>query len=145
MKSDEIKNISENIKTEINENEATLGFFTYGDVSECYIKANKSGLLLFASRILEIADEFEEKEIPYETYLFEYETVWFNEKSDVNFIEVKKTRLIHKNNIETDEKGEGKTWIDKLNNNLILLALIFLGSMIILGLITFSKWFATLF
>lgn len=145
MKSEEIKVISENIKATINENGATLGLFSYGDLSECYVKANKSGLLLFASRILEVAEEFEEKEIPYDTHLFEYETVWFNEKSDVNFIHVEKTRLIHKNNVEIDDTTERKTWVDKLNSYLLLLALVFLVSMIILGLTTFSKWFATLF
>ncbi len=86
MHAEDYDKLIEQLKLNISTDEATFGIFQYGGgTDECYIKANKDGLRLYALELLIAAQKAEEVfEDPKKNIIpISYQENWMDEESDV--------------------------------------------------------------
>ena len=144
MTEEEMKIVIEKLRTEKAKNDAIFGLFIYGGgPEESFIKANKSGLEIFAAKLLEASLEndsvinHKEKSIIH----LEEEAEWIDKESDIylDYIEpISRTRpqkLPEKANKTSKFK-------DELFQVGCVLILVFLGVAVLLGI---GKMWALIF
>ncbi|WGD35883.1 hypothetical protein [Olleya sp. YS] len=140
MNTQELKNIVDRLKSYVNENEAYFGFFQYGGgQDESFIKANKEGLIRFATELLEanLAASTEEY-VSGEKQFYSLSSDWFSEHSEFNFSYVELLQKL-KADIEPDKEYR-KTWKDKLSGYVFGGIIIFILISILVGAITIISW-----
>ncbi|TBV25164.1 hypothetical protein DMZ43_12700 [Meridianimaribacter sp. CL38] len=135
-----IHTIINQLKEGNSKEKAYLGFFQYGrDIDESCIKANKEGLLLYASYLLEAGLEINKRSFDknkIETFALSPDFISENTDFDFHYIE-----LLNKPRLEIESISEYKeSWKDKLVGYVIGGFLISLIVLIIIGFITILKW-----
>ncbi len=139
MYSEEHDKLIEQLKLYVREDDGTFGIFQYGGgTDECYIKANKEGLRLYALELLMAAQKSDEvlthrKEniIP-----IRYEEKWIDQISEVflQYVELVGKRMI------VPYAEEKSTVSDKLLTSGCILFLIFILLSVIIGAGSILKW-----
>ncbi len=129
-------------ETNLKEN-AYLGFFYNDDGSEtCYMKANKEGLELYATKILEASLEMDRRMFSdKKKEVFNLPSKWFVNDSDFQFSFIE---LLQKTKAETMNSVELKhsiRWKDKLMGYTIVGCLIFALISTLTGFVTILSWF----
>lgn len=135
-----IRTIVDHIREDNSIDNAYLGFFQYGGgIDESFIKANKEGLLLYASYLLEAGLEIESRSFnETKTESFGLSPDFISENTDFDFHYVE---LFNKSRFEIEtipEYIENRN--DKLAGYVIGGFLISLLTLIIIGFITVLKW-----
>jgi hypothetical protein len=139
MYSEEHDKLIEQLRLSVREEDATFGIFQYGGgTDECYIKANKEGLRLYALELLmaaqkedEVLADRKENIIP-----IRYEKHWIDQQSDVflQYVEPVGRRVI------APYAEEKSTVSDKLLTSGCVLFLIFILLSVIIGAGSIFKW-----
>jgi len=135
MNTQELNNFIQNLRNSCSTEDGYFGFF-YDDEDDytSYVKANKEGLRLFASELLEVSLEIDKKES------LTLSKDWHHNNSDfaVSRIELsKKTRL----ELDSSKKEEFKqTWKDKVTGYVMGGVLIFILISILVGAATIFSW-----
>lgn len=139
MHAEENDKLIEQLRSTINTDEASFGIFQYGGgTDECYIKANKDGLQLYALELLMAAQKMEEgfgdperKIIP-----ISYQDNWIDEESDVllQYIDPVQKRA------GTAVAEKKSTLNDKLVSGGCFLLFIFIVMSVLVGAVNIIKW-----
>ena len=140
MKTQELTNIVHRLKSSTINDDAYFGFFEYGDgPDESFIKANKDGLIRFATELLEanLAASTEEY-VSEEKEFFSLENDWFSENSEFHFSYIE---LMQKSNAEIEPSIEyQETWKDQLIKFFLIGIFIFILISILVGAFTILSW-----
>ena len=127
-------------ETNLKEN-AYLGFF-YNDDETCYIKANKEGLELYATELLEASLEMDNRVfIENKKEVFNLSLEEFVKDSDFQFSFIE---LVHKTKTEILEPAKeepNQTWKDELAGYVIIGCFIFVLISMLTGFVTIITWF----
>jgi hypothetical protein len=139
MYSEEHDKLIEQLRLYIREDDATFGIYQYGGgTDECYIKANKEGLRLYALELLIAAQKAEEvfEDSKQNIIPISYLENWIDQDSHVflQYIDPVRKRAI------TPSTEAKSTIKDNLTTGGCLLFLIFILLAVIVGAATIFKW-----
>jgi len=139
MYSEEHDKLIEQLRLNVHQEDAIFGIFQYGGgTDECYIRANKEGLQLYALELLIAAQKAEEVFEDPKTNIIpvKYEESWIDQHSDVflQYVEPVGKRAIF------PYEEEKSTVSDKLLSSGCVLFLIFILLSVIVGAASIFKW-----
>ena len=140
MNNQELNNVIQNIKKNYVAKTAYIGFFySEHDEFECFIKANKEGLMLFAKELIVASLEIDKRGFKEERELFYLSKDWMSNRSDINFSSIE---LHKKSNSEIQPAivQHKQTWKDTLTGYLFGGVLIFILISILIGTVTIIGW-----
>ncbi len=129
-------------ETNLKEN-AYLGFFCNDDGSEtCYMKANKEGLELYATKILEASLEMDRRMFSdKKKEVFNLPVKWFVNDSDFQFSFIELLQKTKTEIIDPIKEEHNQTWKDKLKGYVILGCFIFALISMLTGFVVIITWF----
>ena len=139
MHAEENDKLIEQLRSTINTDEASFGIFQYGGgTDECYIKANKDGLQLYALELLMAAQKMEDgfgdperKIIP-----ISYQDNWIDEDSDVLLQYIDPVR----NKTGAPVLEQKSSLSDKLISGGCFLLFVFIVLSVLVGAVSILKW-----
>lgn len=129
-------------ETNLKEN-AYLGFFYNDDDCEtCYIKANKEGLELYATKLLEASLEMDRRAfVENKKEVFNLSLKWFVKHSDFEFSFIELVQKTKDEIIGPIKKEYNQTWKDKLSGYGILGCFILALISMFTGIVVIITWF----
>jgi hypothetical protein len=134
MGTEELQDIIRKLDAENLKEQAFFGIFTKGpDQDECFIKANKEGLKLFALQLLRIANEHGIKTAPLDS-----QGGWISEDSDIFPLYVE---VLDKKWVKMPVEESKSTLADSLIPVGCIGTLIFLFVAMLVGLVTIFDYF----
>lgn len=135
MTDDEILRIIEKIEKSVESEENYFGFYEDGLIESPIIKANRSGLVLYASVLLKASLSYDSKTEDSNMNYLKLDDDWIDDSSDM-FIE-----YIEKNDTIINIEESKMNWRDYLLRTGFVVILILLGVCLIIGLSTVVGWF----
>jgi hypothetical protein len=134
-----LQDITERIKSDAVIPDATFGVFIQADVSdECYIRANKDGLLLFAGQLLQAVKKFETPYTDKRAGIFSIDqTEWIDDESDIRLLYIENAIDAHK---PKENVKKASPIVEKITQIGCFAILIFLIISLFVGVSKIWRW-----